>query len=314
MQPSALGVKQAGSYDYNLQAPGGATGSGPVAAPASPLVQGTNTGYGVQGLTDTANTSITPTVDPVAAAAAAKAAEDAAKAASLRTDITNAVNSFRSILESRYGQVDKSAGEQVGKLNERFTNESGDLTRQIGDQTNQAGGAFAARGTRDSSDYGNSVDNITRDGQSQIRDLGTGLQEDVSKVGGWVASQKAGFDAQKSGMDNIVRHLAEETDPNNLVTLRNQLDARIAELQAGNANYNTAAENASALQSVAPSSARAVQLQTTLSQIINGNAAPAQKSALAQTLIQGAALDPNEQQKLIQAFQADLSSKQQPTA
>lgn len=268
------------------------------------------------------SSSLTPTnvgtaVDPAAAAAAQKAAQDAAQAAALRGQITGLVNSVKDIFNSRYGQVDAGATEQVGKLNTRFGDESQTITQGVTDENNTAGATFAGRGTRDSSDYGNTVDTITRAGESQVKNLGTELQDNLSKIASWVTTQKGGFDAGKQGVDQILSHIAEQTDPNSLATIRNQLESKIIDLQSGSAANNTEAQNLGALNAIAPSSARAVQLKTTLAQIVGGAADPGQKSAVGAKLIQSAGLTPDEQQRLLAAFQSDLGSadnKQIPTA
>jgi hypothetical protein len=267
------------------------------------------------GVRNTAGVSsaVSPAVDPNAAAnaaAAAKAAADAAQASALRDQITGLVNTVKDIFNSRYGQVDASSADQVGKLNARFGNESSDLTRQITDQNNTAGAAFAGRGTRDSSDYGNSVDTITHAGESQIRDLGTELQDNVGKVGAWASGQKASFDASKGGLDVVLSHLAETTDPNQLATIRNQIDSQIATLHGQAADNNTTPQNIAALDSIAPTNARVQQLKTTLSQIVGGSADPGQKAAIGHALISNAGLTPDEQQKLATAFTVDLQTPQ----
>jgi hypothetical protein len=255
------------------------------------------------GMVLSANT----TLDPAAVAAAA----NAAKAGQLRGDITHLVNSIKDIFNSRYGQVDAAAGEQVGKLNDRFGNESQDLAGQIAGQNAQIGAGAASNGTFDSSYRGNNVDTSTKAGESQIRDLGTELQDNIAQIAQWVAQQKAGFDAEKSGQDAILSHLNEETNPDNLVSLRNTLDSKIASLQAGKADNQTQKQAVSALATIAPSNARAVQLKTTLASIVGGNADTSQKAAIGARLIQAAGLDPDEQQKLAQAFQSDLGTTDQ---
>lgn len=281
----------------------------PTVAPAynQTLVSGTKG----SGLAPTGIIPAGPAPDPNAAAnaaAAAKAAADAAAAANLRTQVTQLVNGIKDIFNSRYGQIDAQAGEQIGKLNDRFGTESQDITNQVTGENNTISAQHAGRGTFDSSYRGNNVDTVTHAGEAQVRDLGTELQDNISKVGQYVASQKTGYDAQKGGVDAILTHLAEETDPGRLTDLRNTLDSRIAELKAGGADNNTAAQNASALASIAPSSARTVQLQTTLSQILQGNADSSLKSTIGQKLIQSAGLSPAEAQKLTQAFSSDLSA------
>lgn len=285
---------QAGN-NLNIASVGGAP-----AGPSAPL-----------GLT---NTAVQPGQDPAAAAAAAKAAADAAKAAALRGDITSIANAVKDIFNSRYGLVDAAAGEQVGKLNDRFATESGDITTQVAGENQKLGAAHAASGSFDSSYRGNNVDTVTRAGENQIRDLGEELQDNTGKIGAWVASQKGEFDGQKSGMDAILARLHESTDPAELTSIRNSLEARINELRGGQAAYNTNDQNRGALASIAPSNARAQQLKTTLSQIVAGNADASQKSAIGARLIQSAGLSPEESQALLSSFQGDLQKKETTTA
>lgn len=307
----------------NPQLQGGMTplqGGAPALQGSAPVLQGSSPNLQpavnpMNFVDPVANTTATlgasTTVDPAVAQAAAKAAADAARAASLRGQVSDLVNQIKGIFDTRYGQVDAQAGEQSGKLNDRFTNESQDLTKQIEGENQKIGAAHAAAGTYDSSYRGNNVDTETAAGQSQIRDLGQELQDNISKIAAWVTSQKGGMDAQKSGYDAVASHLAEETDPGRLTDLRNTIDQQLATIKGGGADFNTSAQNAAALDTIAPSSPRTVQLKTTLSQIIAGNADPTQKAAIGKSLITNSGVSPADQQQLLQAFTSDLSAKPQ---
>lgn len=267
----------------------------------------------------TANTAVTggqaPTtaIDPATAAAQAAAAAKSAQAASLRSQIQDLANNVKSIYDGRYGGVDASAAEQTGKLNDRFGNESSSLEQQVTDQNQQAGAAFAGNGGYDSSYRGNAQDRITQAGNQQVDALGNELHDNIAKIAQWVQQQKSGFDAGKGAMDTIVGHLADETEPTNLITLRNQIDSQLATLKGQAADNNTEASNIASLDSIAPSSARGVQLQTTLKSILGGNADPTTKAAIGSQLIASANLDPSDQSKLLQGFHADLAAAAQPT-
>ena len=258
-----------------------------------------------------APSSVAPAINPAVAQAQAKAAADAARAGQLRGEITNIANSIKDIFNGRYGQVDRSAGEQSGKLNDRFNTESGDIVQQVEGENQKLGAAHAAGGSFDSSYRGNNVDTVTQAGSNQVRDLGTELQDKVGKIAAWVTSQKAGFDANKGGIDSILAHLGEETNPDNLSTIRGQLDQRIADLKAGAADNNTTGQNAAALSAIAPTSVRAQQLKTTLSQIVAGNADSTQKSTIGARLINSAGLTPQEQKDLLTSFQSEIATAEQ---
>jgi len=282
---------------YNPQGGGGAT-------------LGASTG--TQGLV---NTAPTLTAEQVAAQQAAAAeAQRQAKVRSLRGEVTNIANSIKDIFNSRYGLVDAGAQEQTGKLNGRFATESGDITQQVEGENQKLGAAHAAGGSFDSSYRGNNVDTVTHAGENQIRDLGTELQDNLAKIASWVATQKGGFDAEKSGMDSIVGRLGETDDVGELTSLRSQLDARIAQLRGGQAEYNTNAQNKGALEGIAPSSQRTQQLKTTLSQIVAGNADPKMKSAIAGQLIQSAGLSPEDAQSLLSGVNSEIQKQAETTA
>jgi hypothetical protein len=286
----------------------GQGGTSPQQAARVQTTGGQQPAYNPNNLVDP---EVAGTVDTTYTAEQIAAQQRAAKAGALRGDITRLVNSVKDIFNSRYGQVDASAGEQVGKLNERFANESGDLARQVLDTNDKVNAGAAAGGTFDSSYRGNNNDTVSREGQSQIRDLGTGLQDDIAKIAAWVSQQKAGYDAERTSADQTLAALQQSTDPDELASAKATLESRIAQLQASSADNNTAAQNASALASIAPSNARAVKLQTTLAQIAGGNGDSAQKLAIGQRLIGSAGLSPEDQQRLALAFQSDVSEPKQ---
>ena len=276
--------------------------------------------YMIDPTANAAVQGVSTAIDPAVAAANAAAAAKAAQASQLRGQISDLTSRVKDIYNGRYGGVDSAAGEQTGKLNSRFGNEAQSLTDQVGQQNQQAGSAFAGNGSYDSSYRGNAQDQITHAGNQQINSLGNELQDNLAKVAQWVSQQKAGFDAGKGAMDTIVGHLADETDPNTLITLRNQIDNQIATLNGQGADNNTEAQNVASLNTIAPSSARGVQLQTTLKSILGGNADATTKAAIGSQLISSANLDPSDQSKLLQGFHADLAAaaqqpnQQQPTA
>ena len=313
LQGGSPTLQGSGSSGASLQGSSPTLQSGNAATQQlQPAVSPIGASFGGGGATLGATTSVAPAIDPAVAAAQAKAAADAARAGQLRGEITNIANSIKDIFNSRYGQVDASAGEQSGKLNDRFGTESGDITQQVEGENQKLGAAHAAGGSFDSSYRGNNVDTVTHAGENQIRDLGTELQDNIAKIAAWVATQKTGFDAEKGGIDSVLAHLGEETNPDNLSTIRGSLDQRIATLRAGAADNNTSAQNAGALNAIAPTSARAQKLKTTLSQIVAGNADSTQKATIGARLIQSAGLSPEESQALLSTFQGELQNSNKP--
>lgn len=301
----------------SLQGGGGTSlqGSSPTVQAGKSTIQGSSPALQVtanpQNLLDpTANTAIAPTNTSTSAdaSAAAAAAATAAQAASLRSSIAGIISNIKDIYNSRYGQVDGAAAEQAGNLNTAYGTQSGQLADQIGQQNQAAGASYAGRGAYDSSYRGDSQDTITNAGNDQIADLGTTLQQNLATIAQWAAQQKAGFDAQKSGLDQVSSQLGDETNPSDLVSLRNSLDGQQTTLQAGSADNDTQAADLATLQTVAPADARAVSLNTTLQSILGGNADPTTKASIANQLITSAGLSSGDTTKLQQAFNNDLVS------
>lgn len=302
----ATGTWDTGAAAGGLQ--GGATTQGSTLLTQGPT---NNPQLTVNGndLNQSGQAPVAPQGDQNAQLAAQQAAA-LARLAAARGDISSRANQIKSIYDSRYGKVDQLAQEQSQKLNDRFGNESGDILKQVDNQNQQIGAAHAAAGTYDSSYRGNNVDTVTNTGKSQIRDLGTELNDNLANVGKWIVGQKAGINAQKSQYDNLIANLSKETDVNNLISTRNQLDAKIAELNASEGDYNTSGQNAQALNTVAPANSRSVKLQSNLQTILGGNSDPGMKLAIGQALISNSGLDPADQQKMLLAFQSDVNTSQ----
>lgn len=303
-------LQNSGSYlqgGSGVQSTGSVQSTGQVQSPTSPMqfVDPEDTSLAVQ---------TQPALDPAAQAAAAEAARQAAIAQELRGSVTNLVNSVKSLFDARYGMVDAAAGEQATNLNTRYAGEVKNIGDQVNTENQKIGAAHSAAGTYDSSYRGNNVDTVTKAGNAQIGELGTELKDNLSKVGGWAAQQKAGFNSEKGSMDLILSRLAETTDVNELTSLRNSIESKLQELNAGQAEYATNKQNLATLETVAPSSARAQQLKTTLSQILTGNASAQQKSAIANTIVTNAGLTEEEQQALLNGFSNSLSQEEKKQA
>jgi hypothetical protein len=233
-----------------------------------------------------------------------QAALDAAKAAGLRTDITNLVNSIKNAFNDRYGAVKGAASEQSEALNSRFADESGQLTKQIGGETEAIGAASAAGGTFDSSYRGNNQDTVTQAGAQQIKGLGQDLESDMARVGEYVNKERSAGEAEKAGYESAVTRLAQSTDLNELTTFKNQVEGRIRELQA--TSPQTKQQAISAIQEIAPSNPRAQKLQTTLSQVVASAADSGTKRTIGERLIMSAGLSPDETKQALEALAAEL--------
>ena len=312
LQGGGAGISLQGSSPKLQAKPRNIQGSSPkLQVTTNPYGYASRTGGGGQVLgvnTTAAGVEGGGGVDP----AAAKAAADAAKAAALRGEITSIIGSIKNIFNSRYGQAKELAQEQRGTLNQRFANESQDLTRQIGAENEAIGASSAAAGTFDSSYRGNNVDTVTREGEGQIRKLGEEMDDSLASIGGWLSQQATSTDAQKKGLDLVIKRLAESTDPDELSQVRNSLESRITELKAQGSDNQTKKQSRQALEKIAPSSARSVKLQTTLSQILKGNADAGLKKSIGSRLITNSGISGDEAKKIMSDFTSQLEDENKP--
>lgn len=246
------------------------------------------------------STSLNPSAQAQAAASA--------RAAQLRGATTSLIQQIKDLFNTRYGQVDAAARDAAKLREDQYAKDSADLVGQANDLNNQVGASAAASGTYDSSYRANNQDTISKDASNQIEALGTALTSDKATIGNEAQRQKDSFTANKASLDSIAAQIAASTDVNELTSLKATLEKKLQDLSAGGADYNTQEQNLASLKSIVPTNAQGVQLKTTLARVATSNLDPAMKMAMGQKVVMNSGLSPDEQQKLLQAFQGDVGS------
>jgi hypothetical protein len=265
-----------------------------------PLPSGGQTG------TPGATTTQTP-YDPAAAAAAQKAAEEAARRAQLQTGIKKLIGDTLGIYDSLYGDVRGAAKSQRQLLDQRFDRETGSLSDQFNQELPKIGRAYAGRGAFDSSYRIDAEAGAQKGFENQITDLSEQRKADAARVGQGVAEQEAQFGAQQNLLNTMLGRIDETTDVNELTQLRNELDRKMAELTAGRASNMTRDAYTQKFNEIAPANDRLAGLQTTLSQIINGQAPGPLKRAVAQQIIGSAGLPKEQEDQLLAQVNSQIA-------
>lgn len=291
---SGLGTQQAGNIDPNLV--GGTTGGGGVL--------GANTGgsgnYSYGGY------------DPAAAAASAKAAADAAKASSTRQAITGLAHSIFNVYDSLYGNIDTAGADQGRLVNQKYDTEGKGILDQFNQDFPAIGDSYAARGAYDSSyrtDAEGNAQNALQNAQDQI---GQGRQADLGKVGQFIASNKAGIEGNKQGINAILAQIDGETDVNNLTQLQNSIQQKLIDAQSSQSGLGTQGSYAQQVQSLVPTADQTANLQGGLHSILQSQANPLLKKSIGVKQIQTSGLPDSQKAQLIAEFSAAVDQSQQP--
>jgi hypothetical protein len=237
--------------------------------------------------------------DPYAAQQAQQAAEDAAKRTQLQSGIKKLIGDTLGIYDSLYGDVRKAATSQRQQLDQRYNREVGSLTDQFNTELPKIGRAYAGRGAFDSSYRMDAEAGAQKGFENQITDIGEQRKADAAKIGQYQAEQEAQFGAGKGLLQTIQSRLPETQDVNELMQLRNDIEKRMSELRAARGSNQSQEAYVQKFGQLAPAGDRLGQLQSTLTNIVNGQAPGPLKRAVAQQIIGSAGLSKDDQARLL---------------
>lgn len=290
--------------------PQGATAapSGGASAPVSPnqSLAFNNSAGGTAG-------SGTSAAQAAADAAAAQAeAARIAKVTQYRGNITNLAKSIMDVYDSLYGSVDQAGAGQSQQVNQKYDTQTKGLTDQFNQDIPMVGASYASRGAFDSSYRANAEDNATHSFNNQLDLQSQGRQDDLAKVGQFVASTKGNINAEKGDINYKLAQINQTEDPNELLQLQNAIQGKLQAAQSDQSNLGTPQGYAAQAEALAPSTDHTAALRSQLSSIIQGQAAPVLKNSVGQKLIAASGLSPDDQQKLAQEFSAQISTQKQP--
>ncbi len=231
-------------------------------------------------------TSTAPAYDPVAAA---RAVEEQQRN-TVRSSISSLIDQALGVYDTLYGNVRGSAASQKGALESRYDRETGALTDQFNVEMPKIGRSFAGRGAYDSSYRIEGEQQAGNEFANQIRGLGEEVSAEKAKIAQGLTGQEAELGTGKSLLELTKSRLGEVSDLGELQALQSEIQRKIVELGAqAQATTPQAAQLADRLP----------QLQTTLTNVINGQAPAALKRAVAQQIIGSAGLPKDQEDQLL---------------
>lgn len=266
-------------------------------------------GVSVAGGGSTTAPESTTYVDP----AAAQAAADLAKANQLRGSITTLINNIRDVYDNIYGDVALVGQDKARAVTDRFGKETGYLTDQFNTEFPTIGNAYAARGAGSSSYRQRAEEGAIKNYDNLVDNLATGRDEDLSKVGEFVATNQATINADLAKLDNVVDRIAASTDPTELESLKAEYQNLKQDLIASRSGYQSQAAFQGQADALVSTGDRTAALQQSLNNIISGAAPSPLKQRVGMTLISQSGLSPADQELLTNDFLAQVSGTTTPT-
>lgn len=246
-----------------------------------------------------------------AAAAAQAAAAQAAKVAQLRDTITSLAQGVLGVYNGLYGNIDQAGADQGAQVNKKYDLEGTGLVNQFNQDFPTIGNSYSSRGAYDSSYRQDAEHNAAQSLSDQQDQLGIGRNQDLAKVGQFVAQNKAGLDQNKGGINVILDHIGQTDDPNELTTIQNAIQQKLLDAQSQSAQLGTQGGYVGQLQGIVPTADQTASITANLHSIIQGEANPMLKKSVGAKLIQTSGLPDSQKQQLIASFNDTVDKQQQ---
>lgn len=244
--------------------------------------------------------------EAAAAEAARIKAEEEARRVALKGGINKLITDTIGIYDGLFGNVAAAATSQKQLLDQRFNKETGSLTDQFNQELPKIGRSWAGRGGYDSSYRMRGEDAATKGFAGQMEDIGTQYKADAARIGQFQTEEEAKMTAEKDKLLRSRAYVDETTSLEDLTSMRNELDNRIAELEASKGSLMSQNAYAQKAQALAPAADRLSGLTNQLSTLINGQAPGPLKRQVAMEIIGSAGLSKEEEDLLTQQVTAAI--------
>ena len=249
-------------------------------------------------------TNITQT--PYYDAAAAAMAQKTAQANALKGGLTGIINNIKGVYDAIYGDIDTVGADKSSAVRNRYNKESTALADQYATDFPQIGNAFAARGTYDSSYRQDAEERAKRQYSSVQDNLALGRDDDLAKVGQYIASQRASVEADRTSLQQMQDLINASEDPAELQQLQQTLNQKMNDITASRAGLRSQDSYRAEADALVSTADRTQGLRQSLSNIVEGAAPTPLKRSVAMKLIQSSGIPVDQQQALANDFDRQL--------
>lgn len=209
----------------------------------------------------------------------------------LRSQIQGKFNALNDVFSSLYGDIDNVVKDRVNQLNQNYDTQIGDVNKAYSKGAEQQANMYGARGLGSSSYATNAQQDLTDTYNQQLNDLNSGRQNNLSQLGQYAASTKAGFDTSKNAFGDAMSHLGDYSG-DALSSLLGQINSALTSAQQQRAGLGTNQQFIEGLNKITPvQQSFTNQLASKLQNLITSSAPVYAKKQIAQGLIRQANLN-----------------------
>lgn len=270
-----------------------------------------NPGGLVQGATDgsTGGASVNNDGDASATAEAARVARDNAERVKLRGGTREQIAAAQALYDQVFGDIDNLGRERIGSLEKDYMGKNERLTGDYLESLPTIENNYAAIGNDSSTYKGRALGKAEAGYKQGQEELGKAKGEDVAKVGSFVATNKAKYQADRDSMNRMGSRLDEVEDLGALREGRNSVEAKRGALQADRAGFMTDAGLQGELKGLTNASARFGGIAEAAKNIYGSAATVSMKNAALNSLIANSGLSPEEQQQILSTYSSQAEEE-----
>lgn len=226
-------------------------------------------------------------------------------------DITALIQSIGNLYDSIYNQQVGLTKEQQGNLEESYGKGTKALAETFAAEMPRLQASYSARGTGDSTEAMTAAYQAGKGYEQQLESRAEELKSGKTKLGEFLTTSRAGMEAQKGAYQRALENLKASTDLDELASFRNTLEQRISELQAQQAGTMTESGYRGMLERAIPQQPDTTQLQSNLTTLIQGEAAPMVKKSVGLRMISLSGLPETTKRQLSADFSASVDAEEE---
>lgn len=234
----------------------------------------------------------------------------AAKLGQNRSIIQDRIKAANQVFQALFGDIDAVIRDRTDQTIQQFGREEQGITSQFNQDLPNLGKAFSARGLG-SSDYRTDAEGrATSQFEDQLATIGDEKRQALAGIGSFGAQSKADLTADQGSLGALGSRAGEIDDVNQLLQIRDTVEAKIRDLEAKRSGLRTQGEFINGLNSVAPLQDRVASLKASITSLVNGNAPRPLKDSVANALIGNSGLGADVQQTLLENYRKEADKKE----
>lgn len=191
------------------------------------------------------------------------------------------------LVKTRAGQIEKTAGENTGKLTEQYTASIPKIR-----------GSYDALGAGDSTDTRDANIGAKKGYEESVAEVGKQKESDLSKVGQYEQETRAGWNADKSSIMRLLDRVNDTEDEGDLREARNQVEDKLGEANVSRAKLSTDEGARGRLSAITKDAGRFDSIKSSLDNIVNSQLGGDVKSGAVQAVLNSADVSDEDKEKV----------------